>query len=139
MSGWHDKSALRWSCADRGCHNVKGRPKLHAFDEAFPGRIRMGDIDGTVEISGRFLFMEWKGVNAPLSVAQEIYHKKLTSLAPDKILSVIVEGDAETMAVRAVRVIRGGRVGASEPCDLETLRARFRLWAAWAQGKRQAA
>ena len=139
MREWGGKSALRWDCNSQGCHNVKGRPKLLAFSDCFPGRISLSDIDATAEIEGRFLFMEWKGIGAPLSVAQEIYHKKLTSLAPGKILSVIVEGDPQTMAVRSVRVIRCGRVGPSEPCDLETLRARIRRWATWAKGARAAA
>lgn len=139
--GWDGQSALRWNCERRGCHNIKGRPKLLAFNHCFPGRIGMSDIDGTVEIGGRFLFLEWKGLNAPLSVAQEIYHKKLTSLAPQHVLSVIVEGNPETMEVRGLRVIRAGKVGPFERCNRAALEARFRLWATWAQGirKREAA
>ena len=120
MNAWDSKSALRWDCTKKGCHNVKGRPKLLAFSDCFPGRISPSDIDFVVEINGHFLFVEWKGVNVPVSIAQEILHKNLTRES-SRIVSVVVEGDPETMAVSSIRVIRGGKVGPSEAATLETL------------------
>ena len=138
MNGWNGKSALRWDCRKKGCHNVKGRPKLLAFSDCFPGRISPSDIDFVVEINGCFLFVEWKGPNVPVSIAQEILHKTLTQKSPH-IVSVVVEGDPETMVVTSLRVIRGGKVGPSEPASLETLRARMKRWADAASQQRRVA
>lgn len=127
---WTSKSALRWDCDAKGCMNINGRPKLMAFDDCFPGRIRPSDIDFVVEINGFFLFAEWKGPSVPLTIAQEILHKKLTEKSPT-ILSVIVEGNAKTMAINGLRCIRRGVVGKWEPSSLDDFRRRCREWASW--------
>lgn len=135
---WSDKSAIRWDCAKHGCHNVHGRPKLLAFHDCFPGQISFSDLDGVVDIGGRFLFLEWKGPGAALHIAQEILHKNLTALSP-RIVSVVVEGDARTMSCGRLRVIRKGAIGGWEPATLDSLQARIQRWASAADAARRAA
>lgn len=50
---------LRWDCARQGCYKDQ-LPDWSIFNGCFPRGIRIGDIDGIVEIGGRFLMIEWK-------------------------------------------------------------------------------
>ena len=134
MTDWSKVSALRWNCFEKGCHNIKCRPKLLALAGSLPGRIAFSDIDATVEVGGRFLFLEWKSPGARVSIGQEIYHKKLTALSP-RITSVIVEGDPASMEVSSVRVIRGGKWGVREPASLQSLSARIQRWSSAAKAR----
>jgi hypothetical protein len=55
---------IRWDCRN-GCFNELMRPKIEAFAECFPRNIGMMDIDGTVELNGHFLFLEFKTSGCP--------------------------------------------------------------------------
>lgn len=134
MTDWSKVSALRWNCFERGCHNIKCRPKLLAFAESLPGKISFSDIDATVEVGGRFLFLEWKSPGAKVSIGQEIYHKKLTALSL-RITSVLVEGDPSSMTVESIRVIRGGKWGPREPSSLQDLKSRIQRWSGAAKAR----
>ena len=57
---------MRWDCDTDGCFNVKRRPKIEMFADCFPRRINFGDVDGLVEIGGRFCLLEWKGQGGAL-------------------------------------------------------------------------
>ena len=39
MSAVAGYNPLRWNCDDRGCYNVKHRPKIEFFAGALPGKI----------------------------------------------------------------------------------------------------
>lgn len=131
---WSKVSALRWDCYRKGCHNIKCRPKLLALADALPGRISFSDIDATVEVGGRFLFLEWKAPGGKLSIGQEIYHKKLTALSR-RITSVVIEGDPAGMTCDRVRVIRGGKIGPWESTSLAALKTRIATWAEASQAR----
>jgi len=51
---------LHWDCTEDGCYRQQ-LPDWSPFNDCFPRGIRIGDIDGIVEIGGRFLMLEWKG------------------------------------------------------------------------------
>lgn len=120
---------MRWSCKERGCYNVKQRPKIEYFAGALPGKISMSDVDATCEVNGHFLFLEWKsGEPRDLPVGQRIYAQRLTAISP-RITYVVVCGDPELMSVQATRQVRRGTVYEWEQCDLEGLHERIRLWA----------
>jgi len=90
---------MRWRCEDRGCFNVKKRPKIEKFCDCFPGRISLSDIDGVVEINGRFLLLEWKEDPKEIPTGQRIMFGWLTA-APNRQFTVLcVAGDAETMLI----------------------------------------
>lgn len=127
-----NRSALNHDCAAGGCAKVVLDPKLHAFDDCFHGKIRMGDIDGAVERRGYVLFLEWKRGGSAENLAQVLLHKAITSNSPNH-LSVFVVGDAETMAVERIRVMANGNWrGEWERCSLDDLRRRFSGWFSWA-------
>jgi hypothetical protein len=126
-----NQSALRHNCDTHGCAKVVLDPKLHAFDQCFGGKIRMGDIDGAVERKGFVLFMEWKQGGNVENYAQVRLHECLTKNSP-KHLSVFVVGNPETMTVERIRVMSNGAWrGPWEACDLNSLRRRFSGWFSW--------
>ena len=118
---------LRWICKDKGCFRTMC-PKLGAFDECFPGRIGMSDIDGVVEIGGRFLFLEWKAQGGRVGTGQRIMFEQLTALSP-KMTVIVVSGHPREMVIETVQVFVGGKGNAAEPCDLDGLKARISAWA----------
>lgn len=126
------KSALDHDCG-HGCAKVILEPKLHAFDDCFGGKIRMGDLDGVVERRGYCLFMEWKKGGDPEPFAQVKTHQAITSNS-EKHLSVFVVGDPESMNVESIRIMAGGEWrGDREPSSLQDLKRRFSGWFNWVE------
>ena len=128
MNAANGFNPLRWKCDERGCFNEKRRFRIEVFAGCLPGKIAMSDVDATTEVNGRFLFLEFKsGDLRDLPTGQKIYFERLTRLSK-RITACVVAADAETTSVRAVRVIRQGRIGAWEICNLASLQARIRRW-----------
>lgn len=129
---------LRWNCREKNKCFRSLCPKLGEFDDCFPGRIGMSDVDGFVEIGGRFLFLEWKSAGGAVTEGQRIAFQNLTSLNADprRVTVIVVSGDPETMSIESVRVFQAGKAGEPEPCDLDGLKARMALWAEKAQQHR---
>jgi hypothetical protein len=100
------------------------------FDDCFPGRIGMSDVDGVVEQSGRFLFLEWKSHGASLTTGQRIMFEQLTSLSPDplKVVVMVIGGDPELMTVETLQVFHSGKSQSVASIDLDGLKERIRKW-----------
>lgn len=128
---------LRWECGERGCFRKAMCPKLGAFDVCFPGRIGMTDVDGFVEVGGRFLLIEWKSAGGALGTGQRIAFERLTALSP-LITVAVVSGEPREPAVSAVQIIREGRTGPVVPSDTAALKARVEAWARRASIRRAA-
>jgi len=125
---------LRWNCSEKGCFRNLC-PKLGIFDDCFPGRIGMSDVDGVVEIAGSFLFMEWKSPGGAMTTGQRIMFERLTGPSPH-ITAIVVCGDPRTMAIETVQVFWHGKAGPVERATLDGLRERIRTWANGAQERR---
>lgn len=121
---------LRWQCENKGCYR-RLMPKLGAFDDCFPGRIGMSDVDGIVEIGGRFLMLEWKGAGGAVTTGQRILFERLTALAPDRtrLTVIVVSGEPREPTVETVQVFAGGKAGPVERTNLDGLKARISAWA----------
>ena len=119
---------MRWDCSpDKdGCYRKLGQPDLTVLDECFPGRIAMTDVDGLVEINGRFLFIEWKR-RGDVPAGQRIMFERLTRHPEFTILVIL--GDPRTMAVERYDVFQGGRRKGWRDCDLSALKRHVRAWA----------
>ncbi len=126
---------MRWNCKEKGKCFRRLCPKLGAFDGCFPGKIGMSDVDGMVEIGGRFLFLEWKSPGGYLTDGQRYAFQNLTSLSTDpmKVTVIVVCGDPEEMTVETFQVFHSGKGHDVSPCDFEGLRARIKSWADRAQ------
>jgi hypothetical protein len=126
-------NVLRWNCSDpeRGCFNVKRRPKIEYFYDCFPGRIAMGDVDGVVEINWNFLYLEWKGFKQDPSGGQRIMSERRTCGGESTVFYVV--GDAETMEVSHLGIFWRGKWLPLTPCTFDQLKARISSWARWAK------
>jgi hypothetical protein len=119
---------LRWDCEQNGCFNKLRRPKIETFARCLPRRLAFMDVDATTELNGRFLFIEWKSADPELGTGQRIYFENLTRLS-NRMTAVVVSGNAETMEVRAIQVIKKGKRSEWEIINLEGLKARITAWA----------
>lgn len=100
--------SLDWSCQKHGCFK-DNLPDWGWLDSAFPGKCRVGDIDGMVEMYGRHLFLEWKPEGKPLHKGQEIALRRLTQNS--RSVALVLFGDARLSVVRSLQLIQNGEVG----------------------------
>ena len=121
---------LRWNCDTKGCFRQLC-PKLGAFDDCFPKGLGMSDVDGVIELGGRFLFLEWKAQGGAVSTGQRIMFQQLTSLSadPHKVTVIVVCGHPREMTIETVQVFQAGKSSAPEPTDFEGLKSRISVWA----------
>ena len=117
----------RWDCEELGCYREKCSPKLTVFEDCFPRKIAMGDIDGCVEIRGKFLFFEWKSKGGSLLRSQEIMFDVLVKKSPDFTV-FIVDGDSRTMEVNRFEIWNGNTRKKVEG-DLSQLKKSIEDWA----------
>ena len=122
------RGRMRWNCSPErdGCYRERGQPDLTVLDECFPGRIAMTDVDGLVEINGRFLFIEWKR-RGDVPAGQRIMFERMTRHPEFTVLVII--GDPATMAVKRYDVFQEGRRRGWRDCDLSLLRRYVKAWA----------
>lgn len=126
---------IRWDCNANGYYNKTLRPRIEEFASCFPGKISMSDVDGVVEIGGRFLFLEWKSKGGTVQGGQRIMFERLTSLSP-RVTVIVVSGHPREMRVEQVQVFENGRSREPEPCDFDGLSRRIRSWADRANSSR---
>lgn len=127
---------LRWDCAASGkCFNTYCRPKIEVFADCFPRRIKMGDVDGLVEINGLFLLLEWKRPGQDVPQGQRIAYEHFSRLTRGCVV-FCVRGHADTMEVVDYCLFWDGRQWPWLPAGLEDLQARMAGWAAFADGRR---
>ena len=110
-------------------------PRLEEFAECFPGKISFSDVDGWVEINGKFLVLEWKSAGGKLREAQRIAFKEVTKSRNWSVF--VVHGNPRLMTVDNIQIFRNGKSLPLEYCDLETLKLRFKKWAKWAKEARK--
>ena len=128
---------MRWDCTERGCFNVKRRPKIEAFAKCFPRRISFGDVDGLVELGGCFCLLEWKGQGGALTKGQRWSFEAFTRIPGNVVF--LVDGDAEHMMVERYALFWKGRYVAAVPATLDELRERIRTWVRWIETRSIAA
>lgn len=126
---------LRWNCTDKGCYNETLRPRIEEFAVCLPGKIAFSDVDGIVEVAGKFLMLEWKAKGGAITTGQRIMFERLTALSR-KITVIVVCGHPREMRIDTVQVFLGGKSGPVEPSTLEQLKARIFAWADRAQQSR---
>jgi hypothetical protein len=126
---------MRWKCAALGCYNELARPKIEVFADCFPGRICMGDIDGLVEINGKFLLLEWKSGPKEIPQGQRITYDVLVKIAGRMWTVLCIAGDAKTMDVTHAMVY--GKMARWEHADLWRCKRYMARWARWANQSRQ--
>lgn len=120
---------MRWRCDVHGCFNDLCRPRIEEFAEDLPGRISFSDVDGVVEINGHFLFLEFKHPErGSVKTGQRILFEKLTSLS-DRVSVLVIKGDAKTMNLSAMQVVRAGKFAEERAISLADVKRGIRSWA----------
>lgn len=120
---------LRWNCKNKGCFNIKCRPKIETFAECFPRRINFGDVDGLVEYGGMFCLLEWKSKGATVRQGQARSYMAFTAFEGNIVF--VVDGDAETMDVKSYFTFWKGRRQQVRQANLEEIKTRIRSWVKW--------
>lgn len=136
------QSSLDRDCEKHGCAKVCLDPKLRAFDDCFPGSIRFGDVDGSVERNGHILWLEWKIIWRESETRAQVRQIEAFTRNSPKHRAVCVVGDPLRMQVEQVRVMRSGEwLDDWRPCTLEQLKSLFMRWFEYAErdGQREAA
>lgn len=121
---------MRWKCEERGCFNVKKRPKIEQFCECFPGAISLSDIDGIVEINGYFLILEWKEEPMAIPTGQRIMFGWWVRTGLFTVLCVA--GNAETMQITHAMHYTAAN-SQWKPKDFSWCWNFMKRWADWAQ------
>lgn len=129
---------MRWDCGEGGenCFNKKRRPKIELFADCFPRRINFGDVDGLVELSALFCLLEWKGEGGSIRQGQRRTYVKFTQQIGNVVF--VIEGDAETMAVKRYCVFWMGKCGPWIEADLEQVKERLKRWVHYVNNARAA-
>lgn len=128
---------MRWNCQSDGCFNIKRRPKIEVFADCFPRKINFGDVDGLVELNGRFLLLEWKGDGGSLKRGQQLTYVEFTNTLGNLVL--VVRGDAESMKVESYSSFWGGSFYPAISADLNAVKSRISHWVQWTEDARSAA
>lgn len=98
------------------------------FDDIFPGKMRMGDVDGIIERNGRALMMEAKRPGVSVPKGQSIM---FTNLAKSGYIStIVVWGDANQP--EAMQVYAAGKAHPKRPATTADVRQAVAQWFAWA-------
>lgn len=123
MTGYRH-SAFRHKCERDGCY-IDQLPSWDDIADCFPRGIRPTDIDGMVEINGKFLFMEEKRQGAAPESGQRLALKRL-SMNPNTTVALF------RPALRSpfeLLVFRNGVGSGWEPATRADLLEFFRHWA----------
>jgi len=125
---------FRWDCERHGCYAEKCRLRFEFFADCFPGHMSMTDRDGSIEINGYYLLIEFKHSRS-LPQGQRLY---LERQPPEYTVAVATCPDCRTMEVTEVAVRENGKLGEFKPCTMQQFRRRLQNWASWAQSQRPA-
>jgi hypothetical protein len=100
----------------------------------FPDGINFTDLDGFVELNGRFLIQEWKWPGTPITDGQ---HKAFLSFSRLPGCAVyLINGDVGKMQPTSIRFYWQGKCGDERQINLDDLRRAIKKWAVLADGKR---
>ena len=123
---------IRHVCETQGCYIKKMTPDWGFLDSAFSGKIRIGDIDGIVEVNGKLLILEWKTEDAPITTGQEIMFKHIATA--NKLITVLVIwGDPEETIPKKSQLFFNGEVRPKIKADNKTIYTICKDWEAMAR------
>lgn len=125
---------IRYQCdSSRGkCYVKEHMPDWSVLNGCFPPDVRPTDVDGAVELRGHVLFIEWKGIDAPLKRGQQRMFENMTRDAPKQ--RVLVLFGERNQPKRAVLFIGGKR--RNRQCDIAWVKRYCAHWTEMATGER---
>lgn len=117
-------SNLRWDCSKQGCY-CESLPDWSIFNDLLPRGIRFTDIDGEVEVGGRFLRIEWKRPRAAVPNGQTYAFEALARRG-DTVL--VVWGDTAPMRPTHWQIFDGDGTTGRIPVTLRQLQEFVEAW-----------
>ena len=126
---------MRWKCEHDGCWKEKNLLDFSVFTGLFPRNINFTDVDGLVELNGKFLLQEWKHQQG-LPTGQKLMIERLTRI--DEFTVFVVIGSSETMSPTLIQEWHNGTPTKWNSCDQKQLLDRISAWVTWAEGRRAA-
>lgn len=127
MTGFRS-TFFRHQCSVSGCY-IDRLPDWGDIIAQFPRGIIPTDVDGMVEIGGRFLFLEEKGAGASMSGGQQKALRRLSQL-PGVTVMVFRPGRYGELDV--LELNNRGATG-FQPCDRTAFLSRINAWASRAE------
>lgn len=115
---------IKHDCNKNGCYKEAHLPDWGFLDDHLPGRVRVSDIDGVVELSGHVLFLEWKQHTEKLTVGQRILFERLSSKPQQSVLVIYGEKGNPSRA----QIFSGGKVVYDHAVDEETVQHIVSKW-----------
>ena len=106
--------------------------RLGVFDDCFPGRIGLTDVDGMVERHGCLLLVELKRPGATLPNGQRIVFERATRRMGSAFQPVVIWGENDFIGPLRWQRWVSGRSRGPEDVSLDSIRDHFRRWFAWA-------
>jgi hypothetical protein len=120
-----------WKCHEKEkCFIDELAPRLGEFDDCFPRGIGLGDVDGFVEIGGKFLLIEWKCGDGKISTGQNRAFVAFCKIPGSLIIGI--RGDVKKMNVEEYRTYFEGCCSDWEPGNLEDVKKIIRWWVSMA-------
>lgn len=104
---------------------LKGAWDLEPYAGSFPGRNRLGDVDGSVEIAGHHLMVEFKETSRAMNVGQLVKAIRLAKYC--NTTTVFVFGRTDN-PVEKIVIDRDNLEGKLERTSVIDLNAEFRRW-----------
>ena len=120
--------SIRWNCNTDGCYKEKCVPDWGPLDGYLPRGCRPTDVDGIIEIDGRFLLLEFKSHGGQLQCAQRWLFERLTADSSNVLVVVMSAGTNELESLQKIRFVRNGKMGEWIPCNLSQFIERYRNW-----------
>lgn len=118
--------SLRWNCEKQGCYKDECLPDWGCYDGCFPRGIRPTDVDGALEINGRFLFLEAKPSHS-VTAGQMTMFRRLAAL-PDATVIIETRPASDT---RDWLILDGIRAEEWQTITLEQAREWLEWWSSY--------
>lgn len=115
---------MRHRCSRDGCY-LSQLPSWDAYIECLPRKIRPTDVDGMVEINGRFLFMEEKQAGKGPEVGQRTALRRLADLPGVTVIFFRPGANSDL----EVLIYDGTEPLGFRPCSRNQFRAWLTKWA----------
>lgn len=117
----------KWNCEKKSCFVKSALTRFDAFNRLFPDKIRMSDIDGVVEVSGRFFFFEFKplhGAGKSLDRGQRVMLENLSRFPWIIVVVAWLENVTDPRTIKAVQIMERGQIFEKEVVSWD----KFSLW-----------
>lgn len=116
---------IRWDCARDGCFNEKCRARFDELYDALPSKISFTDLDGIVEVNGRFLVIEWKH-SRHIPQGQLILFQQLAALPQFTV--IVLVGKPQLSLVKEATIIFPNKPITWYSASLASVKEYIRKW-----------